>query len=165
MNCSSCRVRGQKSKLNYRHAELGEVKWKYQECSGLLTVLFIFSLLRKGKGENSTLFFSFSRQHSWRCCRCIWGSFFIGQEFGGEAERLRKGSENLFKQGHVLRWRVGRRVRTQRSTLGFFDKPATRCVQMKGQDIRWECRSLGVLFPDFHPSSIFPRGRGIFALL
>ena len=28
VNCSSCRVRGQKSKLSYRHSELGAVKWK-----------------------------------------------------------------------------------------------------------------------------------------
>ena len=28
MNCSSCRVRGQKSKLCYSHAELGAVKEK-----------------------------------------------------------------------------------------------------------------------------------------
>ena len=26
VNCSSCRVRGQKSKLSYRHSELGAVK-------------------------------------------------------------------------------------------------------------------------------------------
>ena len=35
---SSCRVRGQKSTLSYRHAELG-AKFKKLELSGLLTVL------------------------------------------------------------------------------------------------------------------------------
>ena len=59
VNCSSCRVRGQKSKLNYRHAELEEVKVKIQECSGLLTVPFIFFALRKGKGKKLNPFFLF----------------------------------------------------------------------------------------------------------
>ena len=31
MNCSSCRVRGQRSKLSYRHAELGAVKVKKKQ--------------------------------------------------------------------------------------------------------------------------------------
>ena len=31
MKCSSCKVRGQKSKLSYRHADLGAVKVKKKE--------------------------------------------------------------------------------------------------------------------------------------
>ena len=50
----------QKSKLSYRHAELEGVKVKKNfECSGLLIVLFIFSVLRKGKEKiHSSLFIS-----------------------------------------------------------------------------------------------------------
>ena len=75
MNCRSCRVRGQKSKLSSRHAELGAVKEKTnkqkkkQECSGLLTVLFIFFVLRKEKREKLIPLFSFSLRGSgygWR---------------------------------------------------------------------------------------------------
>ena len=35
---------------------------------------------------------------------------------------------------------------------------------MKGWDIHWGGRGLEVVFPDFHPSSIFPREAGIFVL-
>ena len=44
---------GQNSKLSYRQAELGEVK---QECSGLLTVLFIFFVFRKEEKKLIPLF-------------------------------------------------------------------------------------------------------------
>ena len=70
VKCSSCRVRGQKSKLNYRYAEIGTIKVKTktekerknQEYLGLLSLLFIFFVLKKGKEKkkNSLLFFSFS---------------------------------------------------------------------------------------------------------
>ena len=64
MNCGSCRVRGQKSKLSYRHAELGAVKGKtnkqknrnVQACS-LFCLSSLFSGKRKEK--NSFLFFPF----------------------------------------------------------------------------------------------------------
>ena len=49
--------------------------------------------------------------------------------------------------------------------LGFFGKPVMRGIQMKGHNIHWGRRSLGVGFPDFHPSSIFLRGGGIFVLI
>ena len=58
MNCSSCRVRGQRSKLSYRHAELGAVKVKKKKnktlgmLKGLFTVFFMFFVLRKGKEKN-----------------------------------------------------------------------------------------------------------------
>ena len=57
----SCEVSEQKSKFSYRHAELRAVKVKKtnEGCSGLLTVLFKFFVLRKGKQENSFLFFPF----------------------------------------------------------------------------------------------------------
>ena len=60
--CRSCRVRGQNSKLSYRHSELGAVKVNNNnnnklECSVLLTLLFIFFVLWKGKEKNSFLFF------------------------------------------------------------------------------------------------------------
>ena len=62
MSCSSCRIRGQKSKLSYRHAELGAVKVKKKQlrifrlahCS-----LYFFFVLKKGKEKNSVLFFPF----------------------------------------------------------------------------------------------------------
>ena len=38
-------------------------------------------------------------------------------------------------------------------------------IQMKRQNIHWGRRSLGVIFLDFHPSSIFPREGGIFVLV
>ena len=62
MSCSSCRTRRQKSKLSYRHAELGAVKVKkktiknIQACS--LLYLFFF-VLKKRKEKNSVLFFPF----------------------------------------------------------------------------------------------------------
>ena len=58
MECSSCRVKGQKSKLSYRHTELDAVKVKKKKkkktkktrkCSGLLTFLFIFLFSGKVK--------------------------------------------------------------------------------------------------------------------
>ena len=36
---------------------------------------------------------------------------------------------------------------------------------MKGWNIHWGRRSLGVVFLDFHPSSIFLKGGGIFVLI
>ena len=61
VKCSSCRVRGQKSNLSYRHAELEAVKvkkkklgmFRHAHCS------LIFFILRKGKEKNSFLFFPF----------------------------------------------------------------------------------------------------------
>ena len=55
VECSSCRVKGQKSKLSYRHTELDAVKVKKKKtkklgkCSGLLTFLFIFLFSGKVK--------------------------------------------------------------------------------------------------------------------
>ena len=61
MNCNSCRVRGQKSKLSYRHAKLRAVKEKeIWECLVLLTVLFIFFALREGKERLIPHFFIFT---------------------------------------------------------------------------------------------------------
>ena len=54
-------LRGQKSKLSYGHAELGAIKVKSWECSGLFTVLFIFFVLRRGKKKNThSSFFLFT---------------------------------------------------------------------------------------------------------
>lgn len=62
MTCSSCSVRRQKSKLSYRHAALEPLKQKDEERSGLLTVLCVVFVLRKGKDKaHSPL--SFSLQH------------------------------------------------------------------------------------------------------
>lgn len=61
MNCSSCRVRGQKSKLNYRHAELGEVKVKIPgvfrpaDCS-----LPLLSSQERERGKLNPPFFFFT---------------------------------------------------------------------------------------------------------
>ena len=54
---------------SYRHAELGVNKVKKKqtnnECSGLLTVLFVFFVLRKGKQKNSFVsFFLFTATNS-----------------------------------------------------------------------------------------------------
>ena len=35
---------------------------------------------------------------------------------------------------------------------------------MKGQNIHWEGRGLGVIFPDFHPSSTSPGEEGFMSL-
>ena len=61
MNCSSFRFRGQKSKFSYKHAELEtvKVKKKKKEYSGLLTVHFVFFVLRKGNEKNLFVFFFF----------------------------------------------------------------------------------------------------------
>ena len=45
--------------------------------------------------------------------------------------------------------------------LDLSGKPVMRGIKMKGQNIHWGSRSLGVDFRDFYPSSIFPRGGGI----
>ena len=52
--------------------------------------------------------------------------------------------------------------------LDLSGKPVMRGIKMKGQNIHWGSRSLGVDFRDFFPrkswtfsSSIFPRGGGI----
>ena len=37
-------------------------------------------------------------------------------------------------------------------------------IEMKGQNIHWGERGLGILFPDFHPSSTFLMGGGILSL-
>ena len=66
--CSSCGVRGQESKLSYRHAEPGMAKRKKKkkEYSVLLIVFFIFFVLRKGKEKNHfSLFYPFSLQHKY----------------------------------------------------------------------------------------------------
>jgi len=55
VTCSSCKVRGQKSKLSYRNAELGAVKLKKQKC--FLTVFSIFFALRKGKEKTHSFSF------------------------------------------------------------------------------------------------------------
>ena len=60
-----------------------------------------------------------------------------------------------FVQGSEGEWADRRRA----ASLGLFDKLLIRDVQMKGQNIQW--KSLGVDFPDFHPSSIFPKEGGI----
>ena len=59
---SSCSVRGQKSKLRYRHSELGVVKVKNKQTTNVHC--FIFLVLKNGKEENLIpLFFkSFSLQ-------------------------------------------------------------------------------------------------------
>lgn len=55
-------LEGRKSKLSYRHLELGAIKVKKnQECSGLLTIS-LSSLFSKGKEKKLTLY-SFSLQH------------------------------------------------------------------------------------------------------
>ena len=67
VKCSSCRVRGQKSKLNYRYAEIGTIKVKTktekerknQEYLGLLSLLFIFFVLKKGKEKKNSFHFFF----------------------------------------------------------------------------------------------------------
>ena len=61
MNCSSCRVRGQKSKLNYRHAELGaaKVKGKTKTKDVQGGSLFSLSSLFSGKGKRKTNSFFF----------------------------------------------------------------------------------------------------------
>lgn len=61
MSCSSCSVRGQTSKLSCRHAGLEPLKQDW-ERSGLLSVLFIVFVLRKGK-EKAHSPLSFSLQH------------------------------------------------------------------------------------------------------
>ena len=53
------------------------------------------------------------------------------------------------------------------SALGFFGKQVVMDIQMKRWNIHWGSRSLGVIFifHDFHPSSIFLGGGGIFVLI
>ena len=43
--------------------------------------------------------------------------------------------------------------------------PTTMSSNHMVQNIHWGRRSLGVILPDFHPSSIFPRGGRIFVLI
>ena len=59
-------------------------------------------------------------------------------------------------QEHTLRGRAGRQVRS--CCPGFFGKLVMGGIQMKGWNSHWGRRSLGVILPDFHPSSIFARG-------
>ena len=61
MKCSSSRIRGQKSKASYRHAELGaiKVKEKKKECLGLLTVFFFLLCSQEREREKLTLLFPF----------------------------------------------------------------------------------------------------------
>ena len=59
MSCSSCRIRGQKSKLSHRHAELGAVKVKKKLRIFRPAHCSIFFVLKKGKEKNSVLFFPF----------------------------------------------------------------------------------------------------------
>ena len=86
VNFSSRRVGRQKSKLGYRYEELGAVKAKKKkkkknkECSGLLTVLLIFFVLRKGKEKNSFLFFPF------HCNRTTSHTFLLWVSFGRNPE-------------------------------------------------------------------------------
>jgi len=51
------------------------------------------------------------------------------------------------------------------TALGLFGKSVMKGIQMKRQTIRWGRRSLGVVYSDFYPSSIFPKGGGIFVLI
>ena len=64
--CSSWRVRGQKSKVTYRHAELEQLKFKKKKKTRNVQACSLFSLLsekEKEKEKNSLLFFfSFSLQ-------------------------------------------------------------------------------------------------------
>ena len=49
--------------------------------------------------------------------------------------------------------------------LSFLGKQVMWGVEVKGQSIHWGGSGLGVVFLDFHPSSTFPRGGGIFVLI
>ena len=86
VNCSSCRVRGQKSKLNYRHAELEEVKVKIPgmfrpaDCSlhllcsqererKKLNPLFFFFMATLSKVLSVNLRFFLHQSRIWRCSR------------------------------------------------------------------------------------------------
>ena len=59
VNCSSCRVRGQKSKLSYRHLELGAIKVKKLGMLRPTHYFFIFFVFGKGKEKNSLPFIPF----------------------------------------------------------------------------------------------------------
>ena len=86
VNCSSCRVRGQKSKLNYRHAELEEVKVKIPgmfrpaDCSlhplcsqererKKLNPLFFFFMATLSKVLSVNLRFFLHQSRIWRWSR------------------------------------------------------------------------------------------------
>ena len=84
VKCGSCRVRGQKSKVSYRHAELGAVRVKKKKL-GLFRPArcsLIFFVLRKGKEKNSFLFFPF------HCNRSAPGK--TGKEWGKEVQKGKK---------------------------------------------------------------------------
>lgn len=51
------------------------------------------------------------------------------------------------------------------AALGFFGKLVIRGLQMKGWNIFWGKRALGVALPDFHPRSTFTSGGEIFVLI
>ena len=56
----------------------------------------------------------------------------------------------------------GEQAGKRRATaLDLFAKLVMKVIE-KGWNIHWGRKSLGIIFPDFHPSSIFPRGGGIF---
>ena len=59
----------------------------------------------------------------------------------------------------------GRGDRCVAAALDFFGKPDMRGIQMKGWNIHWGRRSLEVIVPDFHPSSILPSRGGVFVLI
>ena len=63
VKCSSCRDRGQKSNLSYRHAKLEAVKVKKKKTrnvSGMLTVLLYSLFSGKGKRKTHSSFFLFT---------------------------------------------------------------------------------------------------------
>jgi len=72
VKCSSCRVRGQKSKLNYRYAEIGTIKVKTKtekerKKLGIFgpahSSLYLFCSQERERKKNSFLFFFFLPCH------------------------------------------------------------------------------------------------------
>ena len=96
------------------------------------------------------------------CCQWIWASSYVMKEFGDKAKRSRKSSESFLKQGCAVRGRAGRKWRA--AALDFFGKLVMKVIE-KGWNIHWGRKSLGIILPDFHPSSTFPRGGGLFLTL
>ena len=58
---------------------------------------------------------------------------------------------------------MGREVRS--CCPGFLWQAGYERHKMKEHNVHWERRSLGVVVPDFDPSSTFPSGLGIFVLI
>ena len=114
----------------------------------------------------------FNKNSNWQLSLCNWslshcyqgvGSCLITGRIQRQDREVKKAKQG-FMQAMVCSLGESGQVQVS-SCPEFFGKPVMWSVEMKGWNIQWRGKGLGSKFPDFYPSSTFPRVGGIFVLI